>query len=1055
MKVIARPLLFLVGLGSGFLGACGGAASPGGGTSTFRIEEVSNGFGRLLPYEIALRDSEGNPTGRVIEITSVDDLVANVTQANPIRPPTEWPVDTNGQGNAVLPSNVPGNHFVYARFSQDIDIDSVLNPLVSAEDTNNMTTAIQVAAYDPDPPTGIPSVTLLRGRAFVGGRTYSGTPVSGRFTLEQWVMPDGGDAGGALDFNPAIPEAVGFPGAGDPGQDELFAGEDVLVDPKVFVFVFDTDSDLTTFEAFPTGVQIQMRINEDVLSLAGRSIEEIGLASSTVGPDTIPPEVLGTSSSPIDPVIIPGKDEIDVDPETNIEVQFTEPIQILTIAELDDGTPPALSTAVQIEFGPPAARVKVPFFVRPFSVYDLSRLELSPIYNLPGSGPDVGGQTCGTFGRVTLRFERDQYSDLSAVKDTIPFAIEFTTREGPGLVNAPVSPDAIYVGRGGATPGISVIDLNGFGGGTGNPSFDPLLPIQEGNSNYPNNPNVRVLGSSLSPPLTPGTCTFNGGSEGVFTMTKDSSLGDLLARAPTFDSVGDMALGHSLDNTFNNGALFGCQAGGGNICAITGLKRITLQAGGAGNVAPATATALAVKTLFGMENLVSFAPHPNPPPIVFPPLCLSPLINGVEPTTGNGTNLLVPGSNSRGNPGLNRPPTSMLGSVQTVTFTGPSVPQPIVQLCATYDIRQQIGHYLYVIDRVAAEIVVLNSNRFTVIDRIRTPDPTALAMSPNLDFLAVSNEGADQVSFIDTDPSSASLHKVVRTVTVGAGPTGIAWDSGNEDIFVCNQADGSVTIISAFTLRARKTLRNQLTRPIEVVLTPRQLGFGFNRGVYFGYILNQDGKVAVFESGPDGILGWGFDDTIGTLPFTFFRPKAMQTDVGRPNSAVWIVHENRLSVNGEPTGDVGGAVSNAGISSGFPGIVPFINGPIVNPGFRNLGFGVFASFGEGPNGLSGIPVDIAFDNLFNASAFTNYSSQFSAGQPLSINGKSVIKFNGTNFQAATFPDFMFLAVPNPGVIDVLDMSAGTLKRVDASLFQPGINSIPAPNVTVVADYFRQ
>jgi hypothetical protein len=350
--------------------------------------------------------------------------------------------------------------------------------------------------------------------------------------------------------------------------------------------------------------------------------------------------------------------------------------------------------------------------------------------------------------------------------------------------------------------------------------------------------------------------------------------------------------------------------------------------------------------------------------------------------------------------------------------------------------------------------VVLNSNRFTVIDRIRTPDPTSFAMSPNLDFLAVTNEGADQVTFIDTDPTSGTFHEVVRTVPVGAGPTGIAWESGNEDILVCNQADGSVTIISAFSLRPRKVIRNQLTRPIDVALTPRQLGLGFLRGVYFGYILNQNGTCAVFESGPDGILGWGFDDTIGSFPFNFFRPKAIQPDIQRPNSAVWILHENPLTVNGDPTGALGGALTNVGISSGFRGILPFINGAFVNPQVRNLGFGVFASVGE-ENGLSGIPVDIAFDNMVNVTAFTNYSTQFSAGQPLSINGKSIVKFNGSNFVQAGSPAFIFLAVPNPGVVDVLELSSGTLQREDASVFRPGTNSIPAPNITVLADFFRQ
>src|SRR6185503_8140035 len=166
MKVLDRPHLLLIGLVGVLFAACGGASS-GGGPSQFRIEEVSNGFGRLLPHQIAQRDSEGQPTTRVIEITKLADLVDNVTQANPVRPPTEWPEV------AVLPGNVPGNHILYVRFSQEIDIDSVLDPLAQAEDTNNMTNAIQVAAYNPDPPTGAPSsVTLLRGRAFVGGKTY-------------------------------------------------------------------------------------------------------------------------------------------------------------------------------------------------------------------------------------------------------------------------------------------------------------------------------------------------------------------------------------------------------------------------------------------------------------------------------------------------------------------------------------------------------------------------------------------------------------------------------------------------------------------------------------------------------------------------------------------------------------------------------------------------------------------------------------------------------------------------------------------------------------------
>jgi hypothetical protein len=283
---------------------------------------------------------------------------------------------------------------------------------------------------------------------------------------------------------------------------------------------------------------------------------------------------------PIDPLVIPGKDATDIDPETNVDIQFTEPIQLLTIAPLDASKPPALSTAIQLEFGPPAGRVLVPYFVRPFSVYDLSRLELNPVYNLPGSGPEIAGISCGTFGDVTVRAVVHQFRDLSTVANTLGFEIKFTTREGPGLVNAPVLPDVVYVGRGGATPGLSVIDLNGFGATTGNPSYDGTLPIKEGNTNFPNNPNVRVLGSSLLPPLANGQCTFNGGSEGVFTLTKDSSPGD--RGAPLLQSVGTS---RSRARLTNNSALFVSGRRRQHLRGH-GLKQAQFQAGGANTSRP-------------------------------------------------------------------------------------------------------------------------------------------------------------------------------------------------------------------------------------------------------------------------------------------------------------------------------------------------------------------------------------------------------------------------------------------------------------------------------------
>ena len=1056
-----RTLLGL-GLGLACTASCGGGAGVGGSSSDFVITEVSNGFGKLLPHQIAIKDENGQPTSQILEITRIEQLIANVERTNPIRPPTEWPPEPK------LPNGLEGNHFLYARFSQALDPKSVLSGDV-ADGPGAIGAGLQVQSVNPV--TG--AVTPISGVAFVGGQTYGPTVSTDptRFQLQTWVQRNG-DLLQAVLIDGETP-GLGFPGS-EPGT--TFAGVAELVEPATFVFVVDTDGDLTTKETFPTGVQIQMKITTGVRSLRNKLIEEVGLASSTVGADAIAPEVLVRGDTLV-PVIEPGNGQQDVDPQTNIFVEFTEPIQVLFLGDLDDGTPPALSASVRVSFGPSSQRVQVPFTVAPVSIFDLTRFELVPIYDFPGTGPDIAGSTCAAgFGEVQITVNSNQFQDLLGNQNALAPSTSFTTREGPGLVNSPVTPDAVYIGRTGSNQGVSVIDLNGFGQGTGNPTYDVQNPIVRGSSNFPNNPNVLVSGAQLIPPLAPGDCTFDGGSEGPFALVKDSSLRDKLIGSPLIESVGDMAIGHALDNTFSNEQPFGCQAGGGNICSQSGLKQIRLISGGPNTMASANIAALPIiKSDNGVENLASWAPHPNPPPLVFPPLCLSPLINALEPTSvdsivppvpvppnppfirpGPGLrNLLVPGPNPRGIPELGLPPQSSLSPELNSFFEGPSTPQPNIQLCHPYMMRQQIGQFLYLLDRVAGEVVVLNSNRFTVLDRIVLPDPTSFAMSPNLDFLAVTNEGSDQVLFIDVNPGSATFHTVVKSTSVGTGPTGIAWETGNEGIFVCNQGEGTVSVLSAFTLDLRKTLRNQITRPIDVALTPRQTTFGFARGVYFGYILNQNGKVAVFESGPDGVNGIGFDDVIASLPFTFARPKALQVDPSNLNSAVWICHESPLDQAGQPTGQRGGALSNVGISSAAPGTIPLDVGLFGNPQIRDMEFGVFASIAEGSNGLSGIPVDLAMDNMRNLSSLTNFGTVHSPGFPLSYNGKSLVKLLGGAPLSGTAPTFLFAAVPNPGVVDVFSMASSAFDKVDADVFSDGTNPISAPNATVLMDYFRQ
>ncbi|MFT6041740.1 MAG: hypothetical protein ACI9C2_001912, partial [Gammaproteobacteria bacterium] len=944
-------------LATGCQGASSPSSSPSAGPSTMRIQEVSHGFGLILPHQTLRLDSNGNPTSEVVSLRSLGDLSANVTATNPIFPAIQWPE------TPVLPNGDAGNHFLYVEFNSAIDIDSVLSSTPGAVANSSLSGTVTVLATDPVTKQPKP----VRGRVMIHGSTYGGQPTGSPPQLEwqTWVELDASGQPSPVVLAGAQTPGFGFPGTTGTGP---LSGASKLMSAKTLVFIVDEDDDLSTFETFPAGAQVSMRITNGVLSLAGKALVDAGFASSTVGPDTTSPEVAQSAPPFSIPSITPGNGEQGVDPLQNIIVQFTEPIQPHSVAPLPVSSPPTLGAAIQVQFGPSAQVVDVPFFIQPLTPFDLTRMQLLPSFNFPGAGAD--GEGCGSFNRISVTVNAGQVGDLAAESNVNQSGVNtfYLTGSGPGLVNAPVAPDSIYVARIGADTSISVIDLNGNGASTGNPAFDAANPMIKGNSRYPLNPNVALLGTTLFPPLAPGDCTYNGGSSGVFSLTKDSNLSDQLASSPLFESVGDFMLGHALDSTYNNGPPpYGCQAGGGNICATTGIKLPNPVLTGPNTIGPAS-TAQFGTAPAGSGNLVSWAPHPNPPPLSFPPLCISPYIGGQEPTSidtiGLPTNptgivsLLVPGAFPQGNPTLGLPPQGTLAKEKTSFFVGPSAPQTQISSCLPYQIRQQIGHYLYVVDRIRREVVVLNSNRFHVIDRIPVPDPTSLAMSPNLTYLAVTNRSAGTVTFIDIDPTSPSLHEAVKTTVVGAGPVGIAWEPDNEDILVCNEAGNSVSIISATSLEVRKTVSNQLSAPFEVAITPRQLSFGFNRQVYFAYIIGRNGKVSLFESGPDGSNGWGFDDIVGQPPMVFPNPKAMQPDHIALQSGVWIAHERSLGLDGHIVGAQGtGAVSNMLFEATTAGPLPLKPGLFGGLIDRNIQFRIGMSLGV--EQLTGVPTDLA------------------------------------------------------------------------------------------------
>jgi hypothetical protein len=223
--------------------------------------------------------------------------------------------------------------------------------------------------------------------------------------------------------------------------------------------------------------------------------------------------------------------------------------------------------------------------------------------------------------------------------------------------------------------------------------------------------------------------------------------------------------------------------------------------------------------------------------------------------------------------------------------------------------------------------------------------------------------------------------------------------------------------------------------------------------VYFAYVLNRDGRVCLFESGPNGVHGWGYDDIVWRTPYAFRNPRAIQPDpLGiTSTSGVWIAHEDPLDPMGNPTGMTGGAVSNLVIASALVG--PQALFPVDSPHLRDMEFRVVRSIGR--DQLSGVPLDLAFDDQRNFGALPNFLSAFSGAVPAPLNGKSQVRQLGPGGEIVNTnePKYLFVPIRGPGVVDVIRLSDGV--RIDTNAHVPGIQSIPASGAAIVMDYFRQ
>ncbi|MCP4450058.1 MAG: Ig-like domain-containing protein, partial [Planctomycetes bacterium] len=264
----------------------------------------------------------------------------------------------------------------------------------------------------------------------------------------------------------------------------------------------------------------RISVSSSVLDYRDKPLTVEASVATTVGQDTTAARVLGfTKSSSGGIGIIPGNGKKDVNPTTSILVTFTKPVQprdVGTFFTMLDKTPDTRGISLSATIA--ATVAPVIYYADPLTMSDFCHYTVTPAYQFPG--------------QVTVNIGvNNTIHALSGQVATATTTTTFTTGTGPGIVNAPVAPEAIYIGRAGQKGGVSVIDLNGFGQGTGDLT----------NTAWEKNPNIAKPG--VAPVLQQGRTNLDAGGEGVLTLVKDTNLNDLLLDSTTVAQVGDIHIG--------------------------------------------------------------------------------------------------------------------------------------------------------------------------------------------------------------------------------------------------------------------------------------------------------------------------------------------------------------------------------------------------------------------------------------------------------------------------------------------------------------------------------
>jgi hypothetical protein len=348
--------------------------------------------------------------------------------------------------------------------------------------------------------------------------------------------------------------------------------------------------------------------------------------------------------------------------------------------------------------------------------------------------------------------------------------------------------------------------------------------------------------------------------------------------------------------------------------------------------------------------------------------------------------------------------------------------------------QQVIGNFLFVSNPRANAVHVLNSNTFQIIKDIPTPEPSGMGITPALEgssvshLLYVGNFGASTLSVIDIDRDANGVPRgtLVRAIPVGNGPRGVAVESANEDVMVCNSIGNSVSVIRISSIGLPQQNPVRLTLSGSVGPTPWDVSCGYRIArmgfmpppllTWYAFITNRDGNsVGIYEAGPPLANGYGRDGIVDTIT-GFSRPMGLTDDF---ESVAATALSPAINITGCWVANNGsGIVSHLAATDFRNVLIPLPNPP---PGYARASWEVLQSFQVGT-----APVDVALNDPFALCT--------------TARDKTLAQVPG----GAPFPQRVYVSDQGEGRIKAVQISNGIIR-----------SEMTAPSPGKIAGYYKQ